>query len=185
MNELSKYEWTFFILTNKGYYFWLIASIIFFIASTIIISNNVGILLSVIVIFVIFDLIGYEAVKETEKYLMVNELDNIGYFRPRQSFRILQVIVEVLIDLILLKFCGWRYTLVFEIIHFTSGLDILYNIFGNYPIIKDSEGMPIIYSYKKWTVLGWFKKEFNGYWDIGQALIGILVSYFIISNNIL
>jgi hypothetical protein len=132
-------------------------------------------------LYVVLDLVGYEAVKITESHMEVREEQKNDFFLHRQSHRIIQHLFLYAICFLgaLVPSFGWKFPAIILTILFTGGLDYLYELFGNYNVVRYDDGTLIERSWLRWTVVGWFKKIIMPGLYITQFVIGYIASIII------
>jgi len=159
---MTQFQATIYILWNKNYWMYFCLAIGFWVGSFF---WQIMALPAACITFTMFDLIGYESLPDDDKAHYPE-----GQFTV-QSYRIIQVMFQLAILTILLSFWDWKIAVGFGIIHLTAGCDILYDLIGWYPVCRDKPR-----TWKRWTPLGWFKKEIYNFGYIAQAIIGLTVA---------
>ena len=141
--------------------FSLLLGIIFLIIG--ILFSNIFLIFFYIIIFNIFDYLGY------------SKLLNSGTSPNVEAYRIMQTMMQVMILAFIYSVAGFWVTTCSEIIHLTGGQDLLYYWIGNYKL--DAE-----WTWMYWTPVGWFwnkSKPIKLKIIIIQAIIGLVISILI------
>jgi len=121
-------------------------------------------LLGFVIAFTYFDLVGYEGLPAEEKAKYPNPSFVV------QSYRVDQGMFQA--SLIPIMMMGFDVFMVirFLLLHFTGVNDLLYRIIGSYPMPMDE-----VITWKRWTILGWFKHPLKRWQCVIQAIVGIAI----------
>jgi len=129
-----------------------------------IIVNHIFLIFFYIIIFNIFDFLGYSKLVNSD-----NNNPNI------EVYRILQTMFQIIIIALIYSISGFWIAFASEFIHLTGGQDLLYYWIGNYKLDKE-------WTWLSWTPVGWFwnrKKPIPLIIVEIQAIIGLIISIFI------
>jgi hypothetical protein len=129
-----------------------------------IIINHIFLIFFYIIIFNVFDFLGYSKLVNSD-----NNNPNI------EVYRILQTMFQIIILLLIYFIAGFWIVLSGELIHLTGGQDLLYYWIGNYTLDKE-------WTWLSWTPVGWFwnnKKPIPLIVVEIQAIVGLIISIVI------
>jgi hypothetical protein len=114
----------------------------------------------------LFDILGYH-------FILVRKLEYLPEKEIIRSYRIIQLMFDITLILLLGVSFGWIPSLCGGLLKIFGVQDVLYYIFLKKPF-------PRIWTWLKWTPLGFFKRKLNLIEVIIQALAGIILCALIL-----
>lgn len=110
----------------------------------------------------LYDILGYH-------FILIRRLDYIPEKEYVKSYRIIQLMFDITLMLLLGVSFGWMPSLCGGVLKIFGVQDLLYYIFLKKPF-------PKIWTWLKWTPLGFFKRKLNLLEVLIQAFAGIVLS---------
>lgn len=110
----------------------------------------------------LYDILGYH-------FILIRRLDYIPEKEYVKSYRIIQLMFDITLMLLLAVSFGWMPSLCGGLLKTFGVQDLLYYIFLKKPF-------PKIWTWLKWTPLGFFKRKLNLLEVLIQAFAGIVLS---------
>jgi len=110
----------------------------------------------------LYDILGYH-------FILIRRLDYIPEKEYVKSYRIIQLMFDITLMLLLGVSFGWMPSLCGGVLKIFGVQDLLYYIFLKKPF-------PKIWTWLKWTPLGFFKRKLNLSEVVIQAFAGIILS---------
>ena len=117
----------------------------------------------------LFDILGYH-------FILVRKLDYLPEKEIIRSYRIIQLMFDITLILLLGVSFGWIPSLCGGLLKIFGVQDVLYYIFLKKPF-------PRIWTWLKWTPLGFFKRKLNLIEVIIQAFAGIILCALILLHH--
>jgi hypothetical protein len=110
----------------------------------------------------LYDILGYH-------FILIRRTDNLPEKEYVKSYRIIQLMFDITLILLLGVSFGWIPSLCGGLLKIFGVQDLLYYVFLQNPF-------PKIWTWLKWTPLGFFKRKLNLPEVVIQAFAGILLS---------
>jgi hypothetical protein len=117
----------------------------------------------------LYDILGYH-------FILVRKLDYLPEKEIIRSYRIIQLMFDITMILLLGVSFGWIPSLCGGLLKIFGVQDVLYYIFLKKPF-------PRIWTWLKWTPLGFFKRKLNLIEVIIQAFVGIILCALILLHH--
>jgi len=165
------------ILTQKKYWVYLLLALSWlaiggFTPPADILSSLFAIS-GILLLYTIFDLIGYEAFKPN---ISRTPEDNLNLL---QSYRILQTMFKVILTGFTWSFFDWKVAGGFWLLSWFGNADLLYYLIGKYSLRE------VQWTWLKWTPFGMMAKYLDSVFVVIQCLIGwcLLILFLLIINE--
>lgn len=117
----------------------------------------------------LYDILGYH-------FILIRKLDNLPEKEYVRSYRIIQLMFDITLILLLGVNFGWIPSLCGGMLKIFGVQDLLYYIFLKKPF-------PKIWTWLKWTPLGFFKQKLNLSEVVIQAFAGIILTILVLLNH--
>lgn len=118
----------------------------------------------------LFDILGYH-------FILIRRQNFLPEKEYIKSYRIIQLMFDITLLLLLGLSFGWIPALCGGLLKIFGVQDMLYYIF-----LKKS--FPRVWTWLKWTPLGFFKRKLNLIEVLAQAMAGIILSIFILLSHL-
>lgn len=118
----------------------------------------------------LYDILGYH-------FILIRKMDNLPEKEYVKSYRIIQLMFDITLMLLLGVSFGWLPSLCGGLLKIFGVQDLLYYVFLKNPF-------PKVWTWLKWTPLGFFKRKLKLLEVVIQAFSGIILSALILLHHL-